>query len=92
MKMYEMEMKFNATVELVDMGDFLKTFDIPLKANLENVPIVLKQTVPFIPNDEYIEKVCNILIEKYKVKNFKVVDCVFDGYSKLIEVEIPDTN
>lgn len=89
MKVYEMEIKFDATVEMTSMASFLKLMDTsPSLAQMENIPIILTQTIPFVPDEEYLNKICDILVEKYKVNGFKVVKCEFGGYNKFIEKEI----
>lgn len=92
MKVYEMEMEFECTVGLNDINNFMGGFGFNEKFGVNGPILTLKQTLPFIPNDEYIQKVENILREHYRTEKIEILSCKFKGYKKFLEREIPEEN
>ena len=91
MKVYEMIMEFEVTVGLKDLNDLLCSVGGPgEKIGVAGYTLTITQTIPFIPNDEYLDQVARIIKEKYKPNNLEILDCRFRGYQKFIEKEIDD--
>ena len=92
MKMYEMIMEFEVTVGLKDLNDLLCRVGGPgEKIGVAGYTLTITQTTPFIPNDEYLNKVAGIIKEKYKPNNLEILDCKFRGYQKFLEKEVDET-
>lgn len=87
-KLYEMVMEFDVTLGLKEFNSVMELFGYHEKSGITGQTITLSQTIPFIPNEEYIHKVENILKDKYETKKFNILECHFRGYKKLIEKEI----
>lgn len=91
MKVYEMIMEFEITVGLKDLNDLLCRVGGPgEKIGVAGYSLTLTQTIPFVPNDEYINKVTAIIKEKYKPNNLEILECRFNGYKKFLEKEVDD--
>lgn len=88
MKMYKMEMEFEVVVGLKEINEFMKYMGFPGNTRIGGQTITLTQTIPFIPNEAYIEKVENIIKEKYQTEELEILDCKFNGYKSLLEVDI----
>lgn len=61
--------------------------------------LTITQTIPFIPNEEYIQKVKDALVKKCETNDICVLECKFKGYrSKFkryrkffeMDVEVPE--
>lgn len=87
-KLYEMVMEFDVTLGLKEFNSVMELFGYHEKSGITGQIITLSQTIPFIPNEEYIHKVENILKDKYETKKFNILECHFRGYKKLIEKEV----
>lgn len=81
-------MGFDVTVGLKEINNIMELLGCDEKAGISGQTITLTQTVPFIPSEEYIHKIENILKEKYETEKFNVLKCHFRGYKKLIEKEV----
>jgi len=88
MKMYKMEMEFKVVVGLKEINEFMKYMGFSGNTGIGGQTITLTQTIPFIPNEEYIKKVENIIKEKYQTEELEILDCKFNGYKSLLEVDI----
>lgn len=88
MKMYKMEMEFEVVVGLKEINEFMNYMGFPEKTGIGGQTITLTQTIPFIPDEEYIEKVENIIKEKYQTEKLEILDCKFKGYKSLLEVDV----
>lgn len=90
MKMYEVEMEFEVVVGLKELNKFMEIMGFSEKTGINGQTMVLKQTIPFIPNEEYITKVENILRNKYQTETLELLDCKFKGYKKFLEIDVDD--
>lgn len=91
-KLYEMVMEFDITAGLKELNSFTEMFGFNEKIGIPGQTVRLTQTLPFIPDEEYIHKVEKILKDKYEIEKYNILDCHFRGYQKLIEkeVEVPE--
>lgn len=87
-KLYEMVMEFKVTIGLKEINSVMELFGFNEKSGITGQTITLSQTIPFIPNEEYIHKVEKILKDKFETKQFDILDCHFIGYKKFIEKEV----
>ncbi len=87
-KLYEMVMEFEVTLGLKEINSVMELFGFNEKSGITGQTITLSQTIPFIPNEEYIHKIEKILKDKFETKQFDILDCHFKGYKKLIEKEV----
>ena len=87
-KLYEMVMEFEVTLGLKELNDVMELFGFHEKSGIAGQTITVSQTIPFIPDEEYIHKVENLLKDKYENSNFDILECHFRGYKKLIEKEV----
>lgn len=90
MKVYEMEIEFEVVVGLKDFNNFMNAMGLEEKTGVSGQSIILKQTIPFVPNEEYLKKVENIIKEKYETEKLEILDCKFKGYKKFLEKEIEE--
>lgn len=88
MKVYEMEIEFEVVVGLKDFNIFMNAMGFEEKAGVSGQSIILKQTIPFVPNEEYLKKVANIIKGEYETEKLEILDCKFKGYKKFLEKEI----
>ena len=88
MKLYEMIMEFDITVGLKEINSFMEMFGYNDKAVIKGQTITLSQTVPFIPDENYIHKVEKLLKDKYETEDLNILDCRFRGYKKFLEKEV----
>lgn len=88
MKMYEMIMEFDVTVGFKELNSIMEMFGYNEKTGVTGQTITLSQTVPFIPDENYIHKVEKLLKDKYETNNLNILDCHFRGYKKFLEKEV----
>lgn len=91
MKVYEMELEFEVVLGLKEINDFMNAMGFEEKAAIVNQTLTLKQTISFIPNEEYLRKVEKIIKDKYQTDKFEILDCKFKGYKKFLEKNIEET-
>lgn len=89
--LYEMVMEFEVTLGLKELNSFTELMGFSEKTGITGQTVTLTQTVPFIPDDEYLRKVESILKEKYSTEKFNILDCHFRGYKKFKAKEIDTT-
>jgi hypothetical protein len=87
-KMYEMIMDFDLTLTATSINDIMKDVDCSDAFGVNGIILSVQQTIPFIPDEDYIAKVEDIIKAEYESNKFSVCDCKFKGYSKLLEKEI----
>lgn len=88
MKAYEMEMKFTATLGVKFINDILQDLGDPGRYQIKDaLTITIKQVLPCIPDDDYLHKVEQAIIDTYKLKDFNILSCHFAGYNYLKEVD-----
>lgn len=89
MKAYEMEMKFTATLGLKFINDMLQRLGDSGKYQVKDaLTITIKQVLPCIPDDDYLRKVEQAIIDTYKPnKDFDILECHFSGYNYLKEID-----
>ena len=90
MKMYEMQMEFEVVLGLKEINHIMNMMGVSEKTGISGQSIVLTQTISFIPNEEYIHKVEDIIRENYKTDQFEILKCKFKGYKKFLEIEIDE--
>ena len=86
--MYAMKLKFNCGLSLKSMNTMCDALNMPRPVVQNAMVITLKQTLPFIPNDETIEKYKEALM-KANMKEAEIESVEFAGYDYLKEV--PDS-
>lgn len=89
--LYEMVMEFEVTLGLKELNNFTELMGFSEKAGIAGQTVTLTQTVPFIPDDEYLRKVESVIKEKYNTEKFDILDCHFKGYKKFKAKEIDIT-
>lgn len=88
MKAYEMEMKFTATIGLKFINDILHDIGESGKYQIKDaLTFTIKQVSPCIPDEDYLHKVEQAIIDTYKHKDFDILECHFSGYTYLKEVD-----
>ena len=92
MKMYEMIMEFDVTVGFKELNSIMEMFGYDEKTGVTGQTITLSQTVPFIPDENYIHKVEKILKDRYETDKLNILDCHFRGYKKFLAKEIDIQN
>lgn len=86
--MYKMKMRFNLTLADVKLNDLLSSCGMNGTICIPGTILNISQTLPFIPDDLYIDKVCEIIKTKYKTENYIIVKVEFDGYDEFIAKEV----
>lgn len=89
-KIYEMEMIFELTLGLKTVDKFMSQMGVSDTLAAKGTELTIKQTVPFIPTEDYIHKIENVIKEHYSKEDVYVMDCNFKGYKKLLEKEIDE--
>ena len=87
----EIDNSKNAKVILFEMiMDFEITLKLKESDGITRQPFILTQTIPFVPDDEYIHKTETIIENRYNTDEFEVLYCHFKGYEKfkLITIDI----
>lgn len=88
---YEMELVFKLSVEFTEINDMMSDFGFNevLGAN-DAVEIKMHQVIPFVPDNETLEKYCNVIKENYLKENsrFSCVSCRFIGYNYLYAITL----
>lgn len=87
-KAYEMEMEFELKIGLKDVNDFMHKMGFQESLCATGPVMTIKQTVLFVPNEEYIQTVEETIKKHYETKNLNVISCKFIGYKKFLEKEI----
>ena len=84
MNLFECEMMFTATVGLKGVNDFLErcNFDERLQVK-DALCILVTQTLPEIPSDEYLKTLAKIIKENYEHRELNIVACRFSGYKNI---------
>lgn len=93
--LYEMELKFKISIELKEINDIMSNFGFDEKAGLKDViELTMHQIVPFIPDEEIIQKYTEMIKENYLKNNkeFSCSSCKFCGYNYLYAVKAKTKN
>ena len=72
-KVYEMEMIFELTLGLKDIDEFMSNIGIHETLATKGTNVTIKQTIAFIPNEDYIHKVENVIKENYSKDKVYVI-------------------
>ena len=88
MKVYEMEMEFEVAVGLKDFNDIMNRCGMDGRVGVTGYALTVTQTVPFIPDEAYLEIVASVIKEKYQTDNLEILECKFKGYKKFLEKEV----
>lgn len=85
--MYEMELRFKLTMGFKEVNEIahLCGFKEKLVAK-DAITVTMKQTVPFIPNEETIKQYAEVIKKGYNGKELTCEECVFDGYTYIREI------
>lgn len=89
-KVYEMEMEFELTIGIRSVNDFMNQMGFAERTYVTGPILTIKQTLPTVPTQEYIETIQETVKNHFKESNsdLEVADCVFKGYKKFFEKEI----
>lgn len=89
MILYEMQMEFELQLSLKTVNKFMNDMGMDGKMVSGGHIFTIDQTIPFIPDDEYLEKVCNVIKNSFnKDSELEVVSCNFKGYTKFLEKKV----
>lgn len=87
--MYEIEMVFSASVGFKTINDILRQTGCNDTLQIKDaITISVKQTLPTIPNEEYLRKVADILKNNYETKDYNITECHFTGYRNIREINL----
>lgn len=89
-KVYDMIMEFELTVGLKSVNNFMNEMGFDGKTCVTGPTLTVTQTLPVVPDADYIKKVENAVVEHYKKSDsdLDVTNCVFKGYKKFLEREV----
>ena len=87
-KVYEMEMEFEVVVGLKDINDFMHNMGFVETMGASGYVMTIKQTLLFIPNEEYIRTIEKTIKDHYETKSLNILECHFRGYKKFLEKEV----
>ena len=81
-KVYEMEMEFELTIGIRSVNDFMNQMGFAERTYVTGPILTIKQTLPTVPTQEYIETIQETVKNHFKESNsdLEVADCVFKGY------------
>ena len=87
--MYQIAMVFAVTRRDKAFSDFMKQDGgadpySPLLSFTQEV--VIKETLPFVPDEAYLGKVKDILVKGLSTDGYEVSDCEFKGYKYFIDL------
>lgn len=90
---YEMKMLFSASVGLREINDILWQTGCNDTLQVKDaISVSIEQTVPFVPSEEYLQKVAEAIKDNYSTRDINITECHFTGYEYIREVEIGGTN
>lgn len=89
-KVYDMVMEFELTVGLKSVNRFINEMGFDGKTCVTGPVLTVTQTLPIIPDTEYIKKIEDAVKKHYaeSESDIDVVDCKFKGYKKFLEREV----
>lgn len=91
MLVYEMEMEFDLQLSLKSINQLMNNMGMGGKLVSSGHVFTINQTIPFVPDEAYLEKVCNVVKDHYnKEGELEVVSCTFKGYKKFIERKVEE--
>lgn len=91
MVLYEMEMEFELELSLKSINNFMNDMGMDGKLVSGGHIFTISQTIPFVPDEAYLEKVIDVIKKHYnKDRELEVVSCTFKGYKKFIEKKIEE--
>jgi len=91
-KMYDMEMQFELTLSIRSVNDFLSNMGLAEKLVVNGNVLTVTQTLPVVPDKEYIATVEEAIRNAYTNEKSECVKCEFIGYKKLLarEIDVPE--
>ena len=91
---YEMEMQFELTLSIRSVNDLLSSMGLAEKLVANGNILTVKQTLPVIPNEEYIAAVAEAIKNAYTNEKSECVKCKFIGYKSFLEreIDVPEEN
>lgn len=90
-KAYEMEMVFSVSVGLNQINDIMAQMGCDDKLHIRDaVAVSVKQVLPSVPDDAYIQKIADVIKETYKNSEFTATECHFKYYKYLREITIKE--
>ena len=87
-KVYDMEMQFELTLSIRRINDLLGSMGLAEKLVTNGNVLTVTQTLPVIPNEEYIVAVEEAIKNAYTNEKSECVKCKFIGYKSFLEREI----
>lgn len=88
MKLYEMEMEFSATVALKEINGMLEACGLNERLQLKDaMKVSIKQKISWIPDDDYLRKVAELIRDNYETEKITLTECRFAGYKYFREIE-----
>lgn len=88
MKAYEMEMEFSASVGLKEINDVLQACGLREQMQVKDaLKFSIKQRLAWIPDDDYLRKVAELIRDHYETDKFTLTECHFVGYKYFREIE-----
>lgn len=87
-KVYEMEMEFGLTVGIKEINKVMNSMGFDETLGVSGPVLTIKQTLAVVPNEEYINQVCDAIKNHFETSNLNVLKCTFKGYKKFLEKEI----
>jgi len=92
-KVYDMEMQFELTLGIRSINDLLSNMGLAEKLVVNGNVLTVKQTLPVIPNEEYIVAVEEAIKNAYINEKSECAQCKFIGYKSFLEreIEVPES-
>lgn len=85
-RLYEMEMIFSASVGFKEINDIMSQMGCNDKLQIKDaLKFSIKQVLPAIPDEEYLQKVADVIKEEYQNGQYNITECHFEGYKYLRE-------
>ena len=83
-KVYDMEMQFELTLGIRSVNDLLNNMGLAEKLVANGNVLTVTQTLPVVPDEEYIATVEAAIKKAYTNEKSECVKCEFIGYKKLL--------
>ena len=88
---YEMEMVFSASVGLKKINSILDNIAFAEKLQVQDaLSISLKQTLPFVPDDNYIQQIAGVIKDNYETDEINITQIRFVGYKYLRQISVEE--
>lgn len=88
-KAYEMEMVFSASLGLKTINNIMHQCGCNDSLQIkEAIEIKLQQTLLKLPDDDYIQRVAEIIKKNYETDHFNITEIHFTGYKYIREITV----